>query len=337
MKKSLLYLVLIATIISLMGCSNSYYQLTVEDGDDYLVESLNDKYRDGEVVDVTVGILYDVSLNIYLNGEIIDKTYSGTPNWIYQFTMPAQDSTLTFEVTNGFLVETQFTDYFEDSRYEIPNDYFTDVAFSEVTDSDYAELDGISYMILEDYLMDFKFVISEILRNENTDTNAYFALFNKTIENQSIQESFDEYHDETENGQHIYQYDQVIDGIGFLINQDSGTVTTSNYTVSGDPGFTRDFEPSNLLILNSEVDNFVYKIGTKDDITYVNISGSYDDPIRSMYGKFYNEITYLIKDNQIIAWLFIEEAGSINDTNYLRTIKYCIPFDDDLVLIEDHY
>lgn len=113
MKKSLsLVLVMITLLLCLVGCNNSKkFVLTVEGGEEYLYEKLNRKYEAGEQVVVKTHILTDVSLTVYMNnislgtGEAI-KTNDQYTHWEYYFTMPSEDVTLTFDVKDGFLVDT---------------------------------------------------------------------------------------------------------------------------------------------------------------------------------------------------------------------------------------
>ena len=70
------------------------------------------------------------------------------------------------------------------------------------------------------------------------------------------------------------------------------------------------------------------------DIEIVKISGKYNDSNNRI--ELYNitfDITYLIKDNTIIAFLFNEKAANIDNTEYTEITEYCIPFTGDLKLL----
>lgn len=82
---------------------NTGYKLTVIDYWGYLVKPLNDYYKAGEEVEVTLAFLSGPSVGIELNGEYIgeatDTKYDGAYP-IITFTMPAMDSVL-YTTQNG--------------------------------------------------------------------------------------------------------------------------------------------------------------------------------------------------------------------------------------------
>ena len=87
------------------------YSVTVEDGDKFLYENLNRKYKEGEQVVVKTHMLTDASLIVYVNGKSLGseeaiKTGDRYTHWEYYFTMPSEDVTITFEVKDGFLPPT---------------------------------------------------------------------------------------------------------------------------------------------------------------------------------------------------------------------------------------
>lgn len=84
------------------------YSVTVEDGDEFLYENLNLKYKEGEQVVIKTNIILDMSLTVYVNGKSIGtgkaiKTGDEYTHWEYYFTMPSEDVTITFEEKDGML------------------------------------------------------------------------------------------------------------------------------------------------------------------------------------------------------------------------------------------
>ena len=84
------------------------YSVTVEDGDEFLYENLNRKYKEGEQVVIKTNSILDMSLTVYVNGKSIGtgkaiKTGDEYTHWEYYFTMPSEDVTITFEEKDGML------------------------------------------------------------------------------------------------------------------------------------------------------------------------------------------------------------------------------------------
>ena len=110
------------------------YSVTVEDGDEFLYENLNRKYKEGEQVVVKTNIILDMSLTVYVNGKSIGtgkaiKTGDEYTHWEYYFTMPSEDVTITFEEKDGMLPPS-LRDEALASR---------DVAWANYADGDYIE------------------------------------------------------------------------------------------------------------------------------------------------------------------------------------------------------
>ncbi len=110
------------------------YSVTVEDGDEYLYENLNRKYKEGEQVVIKTNIILDMSLTVYVNGGSIGmgkaiKTGDEYTHWEYYFTMPSEDVTITFEEKDGMLPPTLSSTALSGR----------DVAWANYADGDYIE------------------------------------------------------------------------------------------------------------------------------------------------------------------------------------------------------
>ena len=132
------------------------------------------------------------------------------------------------------------------------------------------------------------------------------------------------------------QYDQVIDGQGFYLNQNydvDDALHIGTYETEADYTFILGQRPSDILsILTSEVK---YEYCLYPDVEIVRISGKYNDSENRV--ELYNitfDITYLIKNNTIVAFLFNEKATNIDNTEYTEITEYCIPFAGELTLID---
>ena len=132
------------------------------------------------------------------------------------------------------------------------------------------------------------------------------------------------------------KYDQVIDGQGFYLNQNydvDDALHIGTYETEADYTFILGQRPSDILsILTSEVK---YEYCLYPDVEIVRISGKYNDSENRV--ELYNitfDITYLIKNNTIVAFLFNEKATNIDNTEYTEITEYCIPFAGELTLID---
>lgn len=114
--------------------ADTKYKLTVIDYWGYLVKPLNEYYKAGEEVEVTLAFLSGPSVGIELNGEYIgenaDTKYDGVYP-IITFTMPAKDSVL-YTTMNGNI---GFKSTFSRAGWGIPNIYDNALNASKLNDS----------------------------------------------------------------------------------------------------------------------------------------------------------------------------------------------------------
>ena len=108
--------------------------------------------------------------------------------------------------------------------------------------------------------------------------------------------------------------------------------------------FTKTFITNKRIIIqvNNAVINgakFAYPNGSKSkyeyrvysDVEIVKVSGKYDDSENRIELKNVTfEVTYIIKDNTIIAFLFNEIAINDAETEYTEITKYCIPYEGEV-------
>lgn len=133
------------------------------------------------------------------------------------------------------------------------------------------------------------------------------------------------------------QYEQVIDGQGFYLNQnydvDDALHIGTYETEEGKHTFVLGQRPSDILSLPTSEVKYEYRL--YPDIEIARISGKYNDSENRV--ELYNitfDITYLIKNNTIVAFLFNEKATNIDNTEHTEITEYCIPFTGELTLID---
>lgn len=209
------------------------------------------------------------------------------------------------------------------TEIDIPYDYFNQYELNEVNK------DSIDFIrSCTDLNYDFEYGSSMNWYKEN-------ELFIKSSKLTNVRKIDDviyevEEFQSTEGNNH--QFSQIIDNHGFYLNQD--------YNVD-DALHIGTFEKESNYSFNSSADflglstsEIKYEYRVYPNVEIVKISGKYDDSENRI--ELYNvtfDITYLIKDNVIIAFLFNEKATNINDTEYTEITEYCIPYIGELKLL----
>ena len=125
------------------------YKLTVIDYWGYLVKPLNEYYKAGEEVEVTLAFLSGPSVGIELNGEYFGENADTKYDGVYPvitFTMPAKDSVL-YTTQNGHI---GFVSTFSRASYGIPNIYDNALNASKLGDSNPFKLPIYKFDTLSD-------------------------------------------------------------------------------------------------------------------------------------------------------------------------------------------
>lgn len=65
----------------------------------------------GSTVTLRTGVFYDADFFLYCNGIAMEQTHADSDYWEYQFTMPTEDVTITYEIRDGFLVDPMLSDF----------------------------------------------------------------------------------------------------------------------------------------------------------------------------------------------------------------------------------
>ncbi|MBR3879645.1 MAG: hypothetical protein IKJ24_05960 [Clostridia bacterium] len=114
--------------------ADTKYKLTVIDYWGYLIKSLDEYYKAGEEVEVTLAFLSGPSVGIELNGEYIGENADTKHDGVYPiitFTMPAKDSVL-YTTQNGNI---GFKSTFSRAGYGISNIYDNALNASKLNDN----------------------------------------------------------------------------------------------------------------------------------------------------------------------------------------------------------
>lgn len=81
------------------------YKLTLVGDTDLLMESLSEEYHPGFMIEIQTRVLYDADIEIYANGEKLEKTHYDSDYWGYTLEMPNQDVTIEIKVVDGWKVD----------------------------------------------------------------------------------------------------------------------------------------------------------------------------------------------------------------------------------------
>ena len=125
------------------------------------------------------------------------------------------------------------------------------------------------------------------------------------------------------------KFEQVENGIGFDLYQPDDVMYVNTFEKGGTQTFMIDVKPDHILYLNTTSIKYEYRV--YPDVEIVKVSGKYDDSEnRIELKKVTFEVTYIIKDNTIIAFLFYEKAINDAETEYTEITKYCIPYEGEV-------
>lgn len=125
------------------------------------------------------------------------------------------------------------------------------------------------------------------------------------------------------------QFEQVENGIGFSLYQPDDIMYVNTFEKGGTQTFMIDVKPDHILYLNTTAIKYEYRVYPGLEI--VKVSGEYDDSKnRTELKNVTFEVTYIIKDNTIIAFLFHEKAINDAGTEYTEITKYCIPYEGEV-------
>ena len=225
----------------------------------------------------------------------------------------------------------EFVSFTENS---VPYDYFNQYELNEVNRDNIDFIRGCN-IVSQNPNFDFEYGYLNSWYKENKLIKKDSVLTNIRLIDDVIYE-VEEFKSTEGNN---FQFSQVIDGQGFYLNQnydvDDALHIGTYETEEGNNSFVLGQRPSDILSLPTSEVKYEYRL--YPDVEIVRISGKYDDSKNRI--ELYNitfDITYLIKNNTIIAFLFNENAKNFDNTEYTEITEYCIPFTGELNLLDQN-
>lgn len=166
MKNRILLLLSLFLFSQLASCdSSNKYELKVE-GDDFssLIECPEDGYYfGGEKLQIISYTLMDINLYVYLNGTQV--SYSQEDNrWIYEFTMPSQDSELII-TTDEYIMKDEYS--FSEVFPEVANFENSNISEIQINKTN----DTLNPLLSNEY----------IVSNDKEDITNVLKLFNSKL------------------------------------------------------------------------------------------------------------------------------------------------------------
>lgn len=211
------------------------------------------------------------------------------------------------------------------SNFTIPYDYFNQYELNEVERSTIDFTRGCHIVGLNPNL-NFEYGrLMNWYKNGETFKNSTTLKQVRNIEDDiyEITESIDTGEDAS------IKFEQVVNGVGFDLYQVDDTMYVNTFEKGGTQTFTIDVKPDHILYLNTTAIKYEYRVYPGLEI--VKVSGEYDDSKNRIELKNVTfEVTYIIKDNTIIAFLFHEKAINDAGTEYTEITKYCIPYEGEV-------
>ena len=162
----------------LCGCntvpSKSYYTLTVQDPDGYVIEELQEQYKAGEGITVTTKISPNGDLGAYLDGVLFGL---GVTDWKevgsrekdclrFYFIMPAHDTVLSFQIPEDLTKNGIPLD--EATQTEIKTVVYnehkhTELSYEDISLRCYGAFDGVYVLFVDGVWLHMPMETSEVI------------------------------------------------------------------------------------------------------------------------------------------------------------------------------
>ena len=220
---------------------------------------------------------------------------------------------------------------------DIPYDYFESNVLNEWSGdynlSDFTDMIG-SYRNTDD------FEIGQVTKHFDSNGNVLNYSSNlikrQTKEDTVYQtEKFHSYDPYAENSWEIYQYNQLKGSKAndlnpaYSLNETDGIFSASTYSQGF--GYYGSLPYEADVVKNGS--NVLYLIGEKDGYLYLSISGILNN--NEYWSSRAVKVTYIIKDNKIVAWLYERTTTSPHEDTYWIDVEYCIPLEEDIEMIDE--
>ena len=232
-------------------------------------------------------------------------------------------------VCNGYKNEItknpQITQFVTFRELIIPYDYFNQYELNEV---DYDTIDFIRGCHIVGLNPNTNFEYGRLMNWYKND-----EIFKKSTTLKQVRKVNDSIYEVTESidigEDNSIKFEQVENGIGFDLYQPDDVMYVNTFEKGGTQTFMIDVKPDHILYLNTTSIKYEYRV--YPDVEIVKVSGKYADSENRIELKNVTfEVTYIIKDNTIIAFLFNEIAINDAETEYTEITKYCIPYEGEV-------
>ena len=220
---------------------------------------------------------------------------------------------------------------------DIPYDYFESNVLNEWA-GDY-NLSNFTDMIGSNSSTDdFEFgYLTKHIDSDGNVLNYSSNLIKRQTKEDTISqtEKFHSYDPYAENSWEIYQYTQLKGtnandlNPAYLLNETNGVFSASTY--SQGCGYYGSLPYEANVVKNGS--NVLYLIGEKDGYLYLSISGILNN--NEYWSTRAVKVTYIIKDNKIVAWLYERTTTSPHEDTYWIDVEYCIPLEEDIEMIDE--
>ena len=243
---------------------------------------------------------------------------------IFNFNITVKPNKILHEYVTIPNVEIRY-DYFES---EVLNEWSGDYNLS-----DFTEMIG-SNSSTDDF--EFGYLTKHIDSDGNVINYSSNLIKRQTNEDTVSQtEKFHSYDPYSENSREIYQYNQLKGSKAndlnpaYGLNETDGVFSASTY--SQGYGYYGSLPYEADVVKNGS--NVLYLIGEKDGYLYLSISGILNN--NEYWSSRAVKVTYIIKDNKIVAWLYERTTTSPHEDTYWIDVEYCIPLEEDIEMIDE--
>ena len=229
------------------------------------------------------------------------------------------------EYKNEITKNPQITEFVTFREFVIPYDYFNQYVLNE---ADYDTIEFIKECNVVGLNPNTDFEYGRLMNwHKNGET------FKNSTTLKQVRNIDDNIYETTEvidtGKDSSVKYEQVENGIGFDLYQPDDIMYVNTFEKGGTQTFMIDVKPDHILYLNPTSIKYEYRV--YPDVEIVKVSGKYDDSENRIELKNVTfEVTYIIKDNTIIAFLFNEIAINDAETEYTEITKYCIPYEGEV-------
>lgn len=260
----------------------------------------------------------------------------GSKTFDIEYTFSLTDvSTIVVTVNvNVTASEERVTDYVQIADFALPSLFGLDLEEASADVYDLSDIDGV---VGSDASDSYRYGFLD----EAVDGNGAVRVYTSGVTDHKTQDG-DIYETnrlhsyEKENGQTVtetYQYEQTKNGTGYTMNDRDGVFDCGPYERGGLSDWLY-YTPDRLTFLK-EAQSLTYKALEKDGYFYLSIAGEYTSSEYYGYPNLSCEVVYMILGNTIVGGKYVETARASDSNEYWRRVRYSIPLDGDIALLDE--